>query len=248
MAPELEYGGGPTAAGDVYAFGLIIYEVLTRSCLAHLSDSDSDRSTCRTPDSGRSTCPAPLPKSALPKSAFGFSRALRSAARSLPLSTFGNFKVSTGPTGQAVYLPDPAGASAEVVGLMHECLRVEPEQRPPFQELDRRLEVLDVALMTSAAFAKDVECAASPLLSAGRSPQRAAELHADEGPVIQGRSSHAIMHSLFPPHVVEALIMGLPVPPEPKELVTVFFSDIVGFTTLSSTLDPGQVQQLVVKG
>ena len=49
------------------------------------------------------------------------------------------------------------------------------------------------------------------------------------------------MHSLFPPHVVEALLLGRPVPPEPKELMIIFFSDIVGFTTLSSTLDPVQV-------
>jgi hypothetical protein len=55
------------------------------------------------------------------------------------------------------------------------------------------------------------------------------------------RNSDIIMHSLFPPHVVEALLLGRPVPPEPKELVTIFFSDIVGFTTLSSTLDPVQV-------
>ena len=231
IAPELACGGGPTAAGDVYAFGLIIHEVLTRKCLgAHLSDSDSDRSMSHTPRA---------------RSASGVRR---SSARSPQFAS----AAAAQPTKD---LPDPPGASAEVTGLLRECLRAEPERRPPFQELDRRLAALDVSLMTSVAFAEDVDGGASPPRSpsgargspvprrwqrAGPSPEAA--------PAAQGRNSDTIMHSLFPPHVVEALIMGRPVPPEPKELVTVFFSDIVGFTTLSSTLDPAQVPHVARNG
>jgi class 3 adenylate cyclase len=45
--------------------------------------------------------------------------------------------------------------------------------------------------------------------------------------------------------LVEALISGKRIPPEPKSMVTMFFSDIVGFTTLSSTLPAEQVSGLL---
>jgi serine/threonine protein kinase len=232
LAPELACGGGPTAAADVYAFGLIIYECLTRSNLALVSGSGSGPSECRTPKAK--------------VSAMSFLPGTRRSSSCSPSA------VAT-VCAAAADLPDPPGSSAEVVGLMRECLS-DAGRRPPFHELDRRLAALDVSLMTSAAFAQDGDTNGSPGMSRAQSQRLSPGLRGPRpessmettlppdglGPSA-ARNSDIIMHSLFPPHVVEALLLGRPVPPEPKELVTIFFSDIVGFTTLSSTLDPVQV-------
>ena len=60
--------------------------------------------------------------------------------------------------------------------------------------------------------------------------------------VLQGKE---VLYDVFPAHVAEALIAGREVEPERKECVTLFFSDIVGFTTIASTLDPTMVSQLL---
>lgn len=59
---------------------------------------------------------------------------------------------------------------------------------------------------------------------------------------LQGKE---VLYDVFPAHVAEALIAGREVEPERKECVTLFFSDIVGFTTIASTLDPTMVSQLL---
>ncbi|EKX55050.1 hypothetical protein GUITHDRAFT_60308, partial [Guillardia theta CCMP2712] len=45
--------------------------------------------------------------------------------------------------------------------------------------------------------------------------------------------------------VADALKAGKRVEPERKESVTIFFSDIVGFTTISSSLDPQKVSEML---
>ncbi len=172
---------------DVYSFGLIVYECLTRTSLFDSIDLSTDVS-------------------------------LQSATQ----------------------LPDPPGCSLEVVMLMRDCLVAEPKRRPPFQELNRRLSALHVDQMTSEVFAGD----------ASRTPSgiNFSDTISDQHSVI-ARSGHRgsdhIVHNLFPPHVVEALISGKTLPPEPKAMVTMFFSDIVGFTTLSSTLDADKVSNML---
>jgi len=54
-----------------------------------------------------------------------------------------------------------------------------------------------------------------------------------------------ILFSVFPRHIAEALVAGKKVEPENHELVTIFFSDIVGFTDISSTLDPLKVSDML---
>ncbi len=54
-------------------------------------------------------------------------------------------------------------------------------------------------------------------------------------------SSQSILYDLFPPHVADALRAGTTVPPERKELMSMLFADVVGFTELSSSLDSDKV-------
>ena len=52
------------------------------------------------------------------------------------------------------------------------------------------------------------------------------------------------LNRMLPPSVASRLSKGLPVEPKAYENVTIYFSDIVGFTSLSSQCTPLQVSQL----
>jgi Adenylate and Guanylate cyclase catalytic domain len=54
-----------------------------------------------------------------------------------------------------------------------------------------------------------------------------------------------LLFDVFPKHVAEALRSGRKVEPENHECVTIFFSDIVGFTNISSELDPMKVSDML---
>lgn len=50
---------------------------------------------------------------------------------------------------------------------------------------------------------------------------------------------------IFPRHIAEALRQGKPVEAEHKDMVTIFFSDIVGFTEISSNLEPRKIADML---
>lgn len=53
------------------------------------------------------------------------------------------------------------------------------------------------------------------------------------------------LFDIFPKHIAEALRDGKTVEPEHKDCVTIFFSDIIGFTSVSSSMDPRKVANLL---
>jgi len=57
--------------------------------------------------------------------------------------------------------------------------------------------------------------------------------------------SLSLLHQMFPKQVTALLRAGKPVPPEAFECVTIFFSDIEGFTTIASEVDPIDVVHLL---
>ncbi|KAL3912872.1 MAG: hypothetical protein SGILL_006720, partial [Bacillariaceae sp.] len=54
-----------------------------------------------------------------------------------------------------------------------------------------------------------------------------------------------LLYSVFPKHVADSLRNGQKVEPENHDLVTIFFCDIVGFTDISSTLDPMKISDML---
>lgn len=50
-----------------------------------------------------------------------------------------------------------------------------------------------------------------------------------------------LLEQILPRHVAQLLKEGKEVPPENHDDVTILFTDIVGFTGISSALQPGQV-------
>uniref|UniRef100_A0A8B9C0F3 Retinal guanylyl cyclase 1 n=1 Tax=Anser brachyrhynchus TaxID=132585 RepID=A0A8B9C0F3_9AVES len=62
---------------------------------------------------------------------------------------------------------------------------------------------------------------------------------------IEKQKTDKLLTQMLPPSVAEALKMGTPVEPEYFEEVTLYFSDIVGFTTISAMSEPIEVVDLL---
>eukprot|EP00049_Salpingoeca_infusionum_P002168 m.54504 g.54504 ORF g.54504 m.54504 type:complete len:1317 (+) comp11426_c0_seq2:668-4618(+) len=61
----------------------------------------------------------------------------------------------------------------------------------------------------------------------------------------EGQRQARILNEVFPDHVAEALKAGKKVEPQEMESVTLFYSDIVGFTKISSGLTPAHVSDML---
>lgn len=113
----------------------------------------------------------------------------------------------------------PADCPSQMAVLMRNCWNKLPESRPSISEIDRRLQAMDSK-------------AADLLLPVKKAGTEEAD-------------ATRILYEVFPRHVADALKAGRRVEPERKESVTIFFSDIVGFTTISSSLDPQKVSEML---
>ena len=59
------------------------------------------------------------------------------------------------------------------------------------------------------------------------------------------KQQEKLLQDILPPKVIKALAEGRKVEPEPYDPVTIFFSDIVGFTTISQTMPPEKVMAML---
>ena len=109
------------------------------------------------------------------------------------------------------------GLDKELVECMQECWDQDPEARPNLEDLEMKL---------------------IPLCG-----QNFYSVMQERNNVTSKQSS--LLRDVFPEHIANALIAGKKVDPEHHDCVTIFFSDIVGFTHLSSTIGPGEVSDLL---
>jgi len=116
--------------------------------------------------------------------------------------------------------PTPRNMPEKVKALMSDCLEDNPDERPSFEELDMRLKRIDAdsAVLTSAT------------------------THHSKTNLTGSQIS---LFDIFPRHIAEQLQRGQAVEPEQKDSVTIFFSDIVGFTTISSEMEPRKIAALL---
>ena len=121
--------------------------------------------------------------------------------------------------------PVPPTCPPQIASIMADCLVAEPANRPTFEELDLRLKRLDV---------ENVE-PGQTVFSMQKNKKNNF-----------GRSrSEEILFEVFPHHIAEALRDGRKVEAESFDCVTIYFSDIVGYTVICSTLDPKKVSDLL---
>jgi class 3 adenylate cyclase len=109
--------------------------------------------------------------------------------------------------------PAPTTMPEKVKALMADCVEDEPDKRPTFEELDKRLQRIDCE---------------------GADPTQTTT-----------KKAGISLFDIFPRHIAEALRDGRTVEAAHKDCVTIFFSDIAGFTDLSSSLSPRQVADLL---
>lgn len=109
------------------------------------------------------------------------------------------------------------GLDKELVECMQDCWAQKPEDRPSLEDLEMKL----IPLCGQNLFS-----------------------------VMQERNLFAnqqsnLLQDLFPKHIANALLAGEKVAPEKHDCVSIYFSDIVGFTNISSSLTPSEVSDLL---
>jgi len=114
----------------------------------------------------------------------------------------------------------PFSMPPKVSEIMEECMKSNPKERPTFEKMDLLFKSLNSDLVEPAE----------------RKMMRRGSLN---------RKMSNLILNCFPPHIAEALQNGRKVEQESHECVTIFFSDIVGFTTISQSITPQKVCEML---
>uniref|UniRef100_A0A8C3SI68 guanylate cyclase n=1 Tax=Chelydra serpentina TaxID=8475 RepID=A0A8C3SI68_CHESE len=122
---------------------------------------------------------------------------------------------------------------------MKQCWSEQPERRPTINQIfdqfkninkGRKTNIIDSMLRMLEQYSSNLE----DLIR-----ERTEELE------IEKQKTDKLLTQMLPPSVAQALKMGTPVEPEYFEEVTLYFSDIVGFTTISAMSEPIEVVDLL---
>ncbi|CAF0726875.1 unnamed protein product [Rotaria sordida] len=135
---------------------------------------------------------------------------------------------------------EPGECSIEIGQLMKRCWSEDPNERPDFTDIRhvmRRINkdgesgnILDNLLKRMEQYANNLE---------GLVEERTSDYLAEK------KKAEELLYQLLPATVASQLMIGQPVTAESFECVTIYFSDIVGFTKLSSESTPLQVVDLL---
>ncbi|KAJ8303918.1 hypothetical protein KUTeg_017501 [Tegillarca granosa] len=179
--------------GDVYSFGIILYEILHRLYPYNTNIFSPEDVIQRV----KSSETPPF----------------------RPPSSYGN-EVITG--------TEPEQLN-KILSIMENCWAECPDARPTFVVLKRQIAALTVGRQTNIVDNMIVMLEKYSNNLEELVEQRTTEL------VEEKKKTDALLYSLLPASVAEKLKKGVMVDPEIFSSVTIFFSDIVGFTSLCST-------------
>uniref|UniRef100_A0A6Q2WS68 Guanylate cyclase n=1 Tax=Esox lucius TaxID=8010 RepID=A0A6Q2WS68_ESOLU len=133
----------------------------------------------------------------------------------------------------------PDHAPMECVQLMKQCWNEQADKRPYFEDIfdqfkninkGRKTNIIDSMLRMLEQYSSNLE----ELIR-----ERTEELE------IEKQKTEKLLTQMLPPSVADALKIGGTVEPEHFENVTLYFSDIVGFTTISANSEPIEVVDLL---
>ncbi|XP_071788472.1 atrial natriuretic peptide receptor 1-like [Asterias amurensis] len=136
------------------------------------------------------------------------------------------------------YVPNDA-CTPDMYAIMTQCWHENPNERPTVDELLTVMKklfknvsggILDNLLARMESYASNLEGLVEEKTSAFLEEKKRAE---------------TLLYEVLPKSVADQLKMGSTVHPESYDNVTIFFSDIVGFTALSSDSTPMQVVTLL---
>lgn len=130
-------------------------------------------------------------------------------------------------------------APLEVIQLMKQSWSEEPDVRPTFEEIFRQFKTISKGKKTNIidSMLRMLEQYSTNLEDLIR--ERTEELE------VERQKTDALVAQMLPKSVALALKTGKPVVPEHFSEVTLYFSDIVGFTTISALSDPIEVVDLL---
>ncbi|XP_067841462.1 retinal guanylyl cyclase 2 isoform X1 [Heptranchias perlo] len=133
----------------------------------------------------------------------------------------------------------PDQAPLECIQLMKHCWSELPERRPTFNEIFDRFKTINKGKKTNIidSMLRMLEQYSSNLENLIR--ERTEELE------VEKQKTEKLLSQMLPPSVAEVLKVGGNVEPEYFDQVTIYFSDIVGFTTISAMSEPIEVIDLL---
>ncbi|KAF1523368.1 Retinal guanylyl cyclase 2, partial [Eudyptula albosignata] len=133
----------------------------------------------------------------------------------------------------------PELAPLECIQVMKQCWGEAPERRPTFEEVFHKFKTINKGKKTNIidSMLRMLEQYSSNLEDLIR--ERTEELE------VEKQKTDKLLSQLLPPSVAEALKTGGTVEPEYFDQVTIYFSDIVGFTTISALSEPIEVVDLL---
>ncbi|KAJ1197522.1 hypothetical protein NDU88_001379 [Pleurodeles waltl] len=136
-------------------------------------------------------------------------------------------------------LVSPDHAPMECIQLMKQCWNEMPERRPCFDDIFDQFKNINKGKKTNIidSMLRMLEQYSSNLEDLIR--ERTEELE------IEKQKTEKLLTQMLPPSVAEALKTGCTVEPEGFDEVTLYFSDIVGFTTISAMSEPIEVVDLL---
>uniref|UniRef100_A0A665UJW2 Guanylate cyclase n=1 Tax=Echeneis naucrates TaxID=173247 RepID=A0A665UJW2_ECHNA len=130
-------------------------------------------------------------------------------------------------------------APLDVIQVMKQAWSEEPEKRPTFEEIFKQFKSITKGKKTNIidSMLRMLEQYSSNLEDLIR--ERTEELE------VERQKTDALVAQMLPKSVAQALKTGKPVKPEHFNEVTLYFSDIVGFTTISALSEPIEVVDLL---
>ncbi|XP_047440657.1 retinal guanylyl cyclase 2 isoform X8 [Mugil cephalus] len=133
----------------------------------------------------------------------------------------------------------PDYAPLECIHLMKQCWNEQPDKRPCFDEIFDQFKNINKGKKTNIidSMLRMLEQYSSNLEELIR--ERTEELE------IEKQKTEKLLTQMLPPSVAEALKVGGVVEPEYFDSVSLYFSDIVGFTTISANSEPIEVVDLL---
>ncbi|XP_078533573.1 atrial natriuretic peptide receptor 2-like [Lissotriton helveticus] len=129
---------------------------------------------------------------------------------------------------------------SEYVDLIRRCRSQNPAQRPTFEQVKKQLykmnpnkvSPVDMMMNLMEKYSKHLEVLVS---------ERTQDL------MLEKQKTDRLLYSMLPKQVADDLRQGKPLQAQSYASATIFFSDIVGFTQLSSTSTPYQVVDFLNK-
>ncbi|KAI5693971.1 hypothetical protein M8J75_008848 [Diaphorina citri] len=130
-------------------------------------------------------------------------------------------------------------APPEAINIMRQCWAEPPDMRPDFNEVNdlfktlnqgRKVNFVDTMFQMLEKYSNNLE----DLIR-----ERTEQLD------IEKKKTEQLLNRMLPSSVAEKLKLGMPVDPEDFREVTIYFSDIVGFTTISAYSTPFEVVDLL---